>query len=94
VINNNIGVGLSIYHYGSEYPWKQNSIPSEKKFEGILRGNSNNPHLLGYYDFYGIFSSGGTENLGHRKPLQNVTKGDKPFILAETGATYHYGKAI
>ncbi|KAJ3409401.1 hypothetical protein HDV05_004459 [Chytridiales sp. JEL 0842] len=73
-------VGLSIYHYGVEHPWHQNVIPESNKFEGYLQGNVK-PEW-GRKPFYTYFSS--------TQGVQNITKGDKPFFLAETGVAYHY----
>ncbi|KAJ3096590.1 hypothetical protein HDU96_000719, partial [Phlyctochytrium bullatum] len=72
-------VGLSIYHYGKEYPWITNDVPEDNKFEGLLQG-AHNPKW-GLYPFYTHFSDTG---------LPGVTRGNKPFILAEGGAAYHY----
>ncbi|KAJ3304683.1 hypothetical protein HDU76_005144, partial [Blyttiomyces sp. JEL0837] len=91
-------VGLSIYHYGSAYPWRQNVPPSKREFEGLMTGSVKPPSqwaaqgtAFGYYDFYGMFSGDGTGSQGMMKPELQASKGGKPFILAETGAVYHYG---
>ncbi|KAJ3412550.1 hypothetical protein HDV05_000584 [Chytridiales sp. JEL 0842] len=72
-------VGISIYHYGNEWPWIHNDPPQPNKFEGYLQGNVR-PEW-GHYPFYTWFSS----------PTGcNVSTGNKPFFLVETGSTYHY----
>ncbi|KAJ3412639.1 hypothetical protein HDV05_000450 [Chytridiales sp. JEL 0842] len=72
-------VGISIYHYGSQWPWINNVAPEPNKFEGYLQGNVR-PEW-GHYPFYTWFSS----------PTGcNVSTGNKPFFLVETGSTYHY----
>jgi hypothetical protein len=90
-------VGLSIYHYGSYWPWRQNTVPLDVEFSAIIRGNTQPPEPYAgwgaswpYYDFYGIFSLDGKGSMGLIKPTNQVTKGGKPFFLAETAATYHY----
>ncbi|KAI8840255.1 hypothetical protein BC829DRAFT_403290 [Chytridium lagenaria] len=72
-------VGLSIYHYGSQWPWLQNVVPESNKFEGLMQGSFN--PAWGNFPFYDEFS--GTLN------RTGVTAGNKPFILAEGGATFH-----
>ncbi|KAJ3113470.1 hypothetical protein HDU96_003374 [Phlyctochytrium bullatum] len=67
-------VGLSIYHYGRQYPWITNDIPESNKFEGLLQGQFN--ANWGLYPFYSMFSS-------------STARSPKPFILAEGGATFH-----
>ncbi|KAJ3209887.1 hypothetical protein HDU67_005830 [Dinochytrium kinnereticum] len=73
-------VGLSIYHYGSEYPWRQNVVPEPNKFEGKMQGRFNRE--WGIFPFYDMFSG--------PSGMPGVTAGNKPFILAEGGATWHY----
>ncbi|KAJ3107904.1 hypothetical protein HDU97_002836 [Phlyctochytrium planicorne] len=76
-------VGLSIYHYGTSYPWVQNQIPESNKFEGLMQGFADVNPEWGNTPFYTQFSS--------PTGLTGVTKGNKPFMLAEGGATYHFG---
>jgi hypothetical protein len=85
-------VGLSIYHYGVDNK-RANSIPFPNEFEAYIRGNYPPPKGEEWplYDFYGMFSEDGKGSLGQLKPSANVSNGGKPFIVAETGATYHYG---
>ncbi|KAJ3104010.1 hypothetical protein HDU96_009074 [Phlyctochytrium bullatum] len=69
-------VGLSIYHYGTQWPWIQNNIPESNKFEGLMQGRGN--PSWGNFQFYDLFCRpNGTAN--------------KPFFLAEGGATFHMG---
>ncbi|KAJ3202595.1 hypothetical protein HDU67_000398 [Dinochytrium kinnereticum] len=93
-------VGLSIYHYGSWWPWRQNVPPGPGQFSAQMSGNALPPEEWqnygtnwGFYDFYGMFSGDGVGSEGIRRnwTFPNASRGGKPFILAETGATYHYG---
>ncbi|KAJ3066783.1 hypothetical protein HDU98_009935 [Podochytrium sp. JEL0797] len=77
-------VGLSIYHYGIEYPWVDNAIPAPNE----LNGSPTNGAQRGYYPFYTYFSS-------PTGCINNITKkatssGNKPFIASETAAVYHF----
>lgn len=77
-------VGFSIYHYGNEYPWEQNVLPPLGKFESIMVGD------LAYnatFHFYEMFCGSG---LGG-SPI-SVSKGGKPFMVTETGSTFHLAK--
>ena len=77
-------VGFSIYHYGKEYPWEQNVLPLPGKFESIMVGD------LAYnatFHFYEMFSGSGQGGA----PV-SASRGGKPFIVTETGATYHLAK--
>ncbi|KAJ3118754.1 hypothetical protein HDU96_009343 [Phlyctochytrium bullatum] len=76
-------VGLSIYHYGKEYPWVTNDIPDGNKFEGLMQGLYN--PRWGLFPFYTHYCSA--------EGLPGVSKGNKPFMLAEGGAAYHYAWA-
>ncbi|KAJ3110498.1 hypothetical protein HDU96_006523 [Phlyctochytrium bullatum] len=86
-------VGLSIYHYGTHWPWRQNVVPKTGAFQAYLRGDTPEPpspwQSFGWYDFYGLFSGDGQGSLG-LAPAAPVSAGGKPFFLAETGATFHY----
>ncbi|KAJ3074781.1 hypothetical protein HDU98_010272 [Podochytrium sp. JEL0797] len=88
-------VGMSIYHYGLVWPWIDNVIPDANKFELYL--NNSNPALgnptdgttaFGYYPFYSYFSSAA----GIKNNLTGavVSDGNKPLIISETAATYHF----
>ncbi|KAI8832287.1 glycoside hydrolase superfamily [Chytriomyces cf. hyalinus JEL632] len=80
-------VGLSIYAYGTMYPWETNDIAPPNKFEGILQGRESGiPNTSwGHYPFYTYFCT----DTG----VPNITAGNKPFILAETGVAYHFAWA-
>jgi hypothetical protein len=64
-------VGLSIYHYGGWYHWRQNLPPAPGEFEALMRGNAQPPmdwrqygNNWPFYDFYGIFALDGKGSLG------------------------------
>ncbi|KAI9022686.1 hypothetical protein DFJ74DRAFT_643435 [Hyaloraphidium curvatum] len=44
-------VGMSIYHYGIQYPWLENVVPYETKFVDMVRGRNDQ----GTRDFYAMF---------------------------------------
>jgi hypothetical protein len=44
-------VGMSIYHYGIQYPWLENVVPYETKFSDMVRGRNGQ----GTRDFYRMF---------------------------------------
>ncbi|KAJ3001588.1 UNVERIFIED_CONTAM: hypothetical protein HDU68_006776, partial [Siphonaria sp. JEL0065] len=73
-----------MYTYGYQYPWWTNDIPLADKFEGMLQGiRSSDPNQdWGRKPFYTYFSS--------PEGAPGVSAGGKPFIVAETGAAYHY----
>ncbi|KND00094.1 uncharacterized protein SPPG_04435 [Spizellomyces punctatus DAOM BR117] len=76
-------VGLSLYHYGKEYPWVDNVVPNPGVVEAMIGGKPN----MSSYDFYNMFS-----NDGKGPNVTNpVSKGGKPFMVAETAATFHLG---
>lgn len=58
-------VGMSLYHWGSAYPWGENEIPEGGKFIAALTGNYNglNGDERALPDFYEVFYE------GHGKPL-------------------------
>ncbi|KAJ1552245.1 hypothetical protein HK405_012078 [Cladochytrium tenue] len=70
-----------IYHYGSAWPWHDNVVPSDGEFESFLTGTYLGD--TGKFPYYNMFSGSGC----------NVSTGNKPFIVSETGATYHYAWA-
>ncbi|KAJ3133537.1 hypothetical protein HK101_004449, partial [Irineochytrium annulatum] len=76
-------VGLSIYHYGPQWPWITNSIPPPNAFPSLVNSSPTTPQY-GISPFYTHFSS---STSGGHPP---TTRGGKPFIVAETAATYHY----
>ncbi|KAI9329480.1 hypothetical protein BDR26DRAFT_872467 [Obelidium mucronatum] len=78
-------VGLSMYTYGYAYPWWTNDIPQHDKFEGMLQGIESKDiyqDSWGKKPFYTYFSS--------PQGIPGHSAGGKPFIVAETGATYHF----
>jgi hypothetical protein len=77
-------VGFSIYHYGSEYPWEQNVLPPPGKFEAIMVGDLDYNATFHFYEMFSGSGQGG-------EPVSR-SKGGKPFIVTETGATYHLAK--
>ncbi|KAI8915295.1 glycoside hydrolase superfamily [Powellomyces hirtus] len=80
-------VGLSMYHYGKAYPWVDNVIPQPGVFEAMLTGRVDYTPLMGAYNFYSMFSGDGRgQNI-----TTPVSKGGKPFMIAETAATFHQG---
>ncbi|KAI8914460.1 glycoside hydrolase superfamily [Gorgonomyces haynaldii] len=70
-------VGISMYHYGTAYPWVTNDVPEPNKFVGMLTGTPAPPPAettaYGRFNFYDLF----------------CVQHDKPFLLTETGATVH-----
>lgn len=55
-------VGLTIYHWGVNYPWLENEMPPPNSFAGTLRGAG---HLPPIPDFYARYCADGV----HNKPL-------------------------
>ncbi|KAI9097199.1 glycoside hydrolase superfamily [Phlyctochytrium arcticum] len=76
-------VGLSMYHYGAQYPWVDNVLPKPGVVDAMLEAGGN----MSAYNFYTMFSGNGT---GPRVTTP-VSKGGKPFIIAENAATFHLG---
>ncbi len=68
-------VGISIYHWGSKYPWGENEIPESLKFLEMLTGKYNglNGDERSLPDFYNDF----------------VIEHDKPMAITETAALYN-----
>jgi hypothetical protein len=68
-------VGLTVYHFGSVYPWAENELPSagklEEKITGTYKEGSVDERPIP--DFYHDYA------MGH----------SKPFALSETGAFYN-----
>ena len=68
-------VGMSLYHWGSAYPWRENEIPEAGKFVAQLHGeydglNGDDSAVPDFYQDYGI------------------TRG-KPIAIPETAAMYN-----
>ncbi|KAJ3152702.1 hypothetical protein HK101_001797 [Irineochytrium annulatum] len=81
-------VGLSMYHYGIQWPWVDNAIPTTDEFEGLLNGKTKPEY--GTFPFYDAFCSSAPPQFNYPTPNMVYSAGSKPFIVAETGATYHY----
>ncbi|TPX73569.1 mannan endo-1,4-beta-mannosidase [Chytriomyces confervae] len=80
-------VGMSIYHYGKEWKWVDNVLPQPTQFEDYLQGSKTLPKKFGYAPFYTYFSGpdGVKDSTG-----KTVSVGNKPLIISETAATYHF----
>jgi hypothetical protein len=68
-------VGMSIYHYSNTFPYGSNDIPPPGNFERRLTGRS----VVGNFSIYEMFSG--------PNGVPNVTAGNHPFFVSETGAT-------
>ncbi len=70
-------VGMSLYHWGFEYPWGDNIVPEPGKFIGQLTSTYATPHQdeRTLPDFYHLYAD------GH----------DKPMAIPETAAFYRPG---
>ncbi|KAF6251906.1 glycoside hydrolase superfamily [Scenedesmus sp. NREL 46B-D3] len=71
-------VGLSVYHFGSVYPWGANKVPERYKFYNKITGNYIGAagDETGVPNFYDLFCNG--------------THGrSKPMIIGETAALYN-----
>jgi len=67
-------VGMSLYHWGNQYPWGENEAPEPGKFAAMLTGSYRgaNGDETAVPDFYATFAA------GHGKPL----------AITETAAFY------
>ncbi|KAJ3049910.1 hypothetical protein HK097_009102 [Rhizophlyctis rosea] len=74
-------VGFSAYHYGSVWPWEQNVLPVPGQIEFMLTGTGK----WGNFSMYHMFCEDGSGG-GVQPPVSN---GGKPFMITETGGTYH-----
>lgn len=68
-------VGLSLYHWGSAYPWGENEMPESGKFVA---------HLTGTYD-----GANGDETHIPNFYAEYVEGHDKPLAIVETAALYN-----
>jgi hypothetical protein len=70
-------VGISLYHWGSAYPWGENEVPAPDKLAAQLTGRFHGPGTDERVvpDFYGIYGK------GHGKPV----------AISETAALYAPG---
>lgn len=67
-------VGMSLYHWGLEYPWGENEMPRPGAFAAMLQGEDIGAHAdaLAVPDFYATYAD------GH----------DRPMAIVETGILY------
>jgi Glycosyl hydrolase family 26 len=72
-------VGMSLYHWGLEYPWGENELPPDGAFAALLRGRDDRAQATGASipDFYATYAE------GHDKPLAIV----ETAILYDPAAT-------
>jgi hypothetical protein len=72
-------VGLSLYHWGSAYPWGENEMPEDGKFVAQLTGNYSgaNGDETVTPDFYADYAE----------------QRDKPLAIVETAALYNTTEA-
>ena len=71
-------VGMSLYHWGNNYPWGSNDIPEAGKLAGMLTGTYSGSvgDERGVPDFYDVFG----------------TKHHRPVAITETAALYAPGR--
>ncbi len=72
-------VGMTVYHWGTAYPWHFNTLPEADKFAQVLTGtyNGSNGDQTWAPDFYAEWAE------GHGKPM----------MIPETGALFRPGIA-
>lgn len=75
-------VGMSLYHYGPQFPWVDNAIPALGKAESFMIGTAGGQ--VGSYNFYRMFSGDGAGG-----SPGSMSKGGKPFMITETASTIH-----
>ncbi len=58
-------VGMSVYHWGIEYPWGENELPTPEEFRSLLTGAVSGAHegQVPIPDFYAAYAE------GHDKPM-------------------------
>ncbi|AMM33532.1 hypothetical protein SA2016_2867 [Sinomonas atrocyanea] len=68
-------VGLSVYHFGTAYPWGKNTVPEPGKLIGKITGTYRSASVdeTAVPDFYSLYADGHS----------------KPFAICETGAFYN-----
>lgn len=68
-------VGMSVYHWGDQYPWGENEIPEPHKFIDIITGtyDGQNGDERAVPDFYAVYA------VSHHKPM----------AITETAALYN-----
>lgn len=74
-------VGLSLYHWGSAYPWGENEDPEAGKFVALLTGNYHgfNGDETAVPDFYTVYGD------GHGKPVA-IMETAALFVPGQGGA--------
>ncbi|KAJ3299522.1 hypothetical protein HK104_008618 [Borealophlyctis nickersoniae] len=80
-------VGMSLYWYGPIWPWVNNTRPTADKVAQHMLGHY--PNGTRYPSVYSMFSGDGSPGPGVTLNKAPVSKGGKPFLLTETGSTYH-----
>ncbi|KAI8609847.1 glycoside hydrolase superfamily [Chytriomyces sp. MP71] len=83
-------VGVSVYHYGQKFPWVDNSVPVEKEFESFLTGRPDNIDTIGFFGRYPFYSAFSGPNGVKDVSGKIVSAGNKPLIISETGAAFHF----
>jgi glycosyl hydrolase family 26 len=68
-------VGMSVYHWGGQYPWGENEVPEAHKFVDIITGTYGglNGDQRAVPDFYNVYA------VDHNKPM----------AITETAALYN-----
>jgi hypothetical protein len=72
-------VGLSVYHFGTAYPWGQNTVPEPGKLIGKITGTYRSAYVdeTAVPNFYSVYADGHS----------------KPFAICETGAFYNTSRS-
>ena len=65
-------IGVSLYHWGIEYPWGENEMPKAGAFADPLRGRAAQADSVAVPDLYSLYAD------GH----------DKPIAIVETAILY------
>lgn len=76
-------VGFSMYHYGAYWPWQQNVLPVSNQIKSLLLGIND----FGNFNIYGTYCDRSVNYGGYIN--EDVSAGNKPFIITETAATFH-----
>jgi hypothetical protein len=74
-------VGLTLYHWGVQWPWLENELPEPNSFADLLTGNYNggNGNQTAVPDFYARYCANGTRT--------------KPLAIPETAAFFNPHRA-
>ena len=61
-------IGVSLYHWGREYPWGENELPRSGAFEALIRGTvtGSRKDAVEIPDLYAVYAE------GHHKPMAIV----------------------